>query len=449
MATKKQQLKAPSKNSLRGVQSGPHFKYESHPRHRGTKVISLVSDSDDCLDAPTAAPSKFPKSTGSASSYSPSPSPSGSSSSYCSSPESASSSHYAQDAKGYLVFAEGMLILQKYKVLRQLGKGTFSRVFDCYRVAAKKGKKYRPEKRERFAVKVIRNVYKYQVAAQTELAVLHRIRARDPDRSSCCIHIVEDSLYRGHPVLVFPLLGRSVYSFMVQSGYKPFRAEHAIDLLWQIVRGVAAIHSMDIIMTDLKPENIVLVDDAVDDAMADSHLFAAPKSTEIRLIDFGSAVIHKKGARHSHLIQTRHYRAPEAIFSMEWSFSADVWSIGCILVELVFGRMLFNTHCSIDHLNQIVKCIGGPPQRVLERVDDDVWNDFFDEKGYLDMKRATRSQTQCRALESYFDDRHCDEKCAMLFDLCRRMLCWDKDDRITAKEALKHSLFKNCRRRGK
>lgn len=362
-------------------------------------------------------------------------------SSYCSSPESATSDLYEQDGKGYLVFVKGLLILNKYKLVRQLGKGTFSRVFECYRIADRVGKKHRPEKRQSFAVKVIRNVYKYQVAAQTELEVLRRIRANDPDDKSCCIHLVEEAQYRGHPVLVFPLLGQSVYSFMVKSGYKPFCMDHVVDLLWQICRGVAAIHSMNIIMTDLKPENIVLVDDTVDDSMVNAHLYSSPKSTEIRLIDFGSAVIHKKGAKHSHLIQTRHYRAPEAIFSMEWSFSADIWSIGCILVEFVYGRMLFNTHCSIDHLNQIVKCIGGPPSRVLEEVDDDVWNEYFDEKGYLNMKRATRSQTQCKELGRYFDQRHYDEQCANLYDLCTKMLCWDPKDRITAREALKHAVF--------
>ena len=40
-------------------------------------------------------------------------------------------------------------------------------------------------------------------------------------------------------------------------GYKPFCMDHVVDLLWQICRGVAAIHSMNIIMTDLKPENIL------------------------------------------------------------------------------------------------------------------------------------------------------------------------------------------------
>lgn len=438
MPSKKRLKVNPAKNGLHGqCPSAPLFKYETHPTHRNTKVISLISEDD--VDDPDDDMVTVHKSSSSASKGGGDRS-SRSVSSYCSSAESGNSDLYQQDAKGYLVFVEGLLILNKYKLVRQLGKGTFSRVFECQGVR-KKGKKRRSERRKSFAVKVIRNVYKYQVAAQTELEVLKRIRRNDPERKSCCIHLIDDAQYRGHPVLVFPLLGKSVYSFMVGSGYKPFCLDHVVDLLWQICRGVEAIHSMSIIMTDLKPENIVLVDDTVDDSMVNGHLYSTPKSTEIRLIDFGSAVIHKKGAKHSHLIQTRHYRAPEAIFSMEWSFSADIWSIGCILVEFVNGKMLFNTHCSIDHLNQIVKCIGGPPSRLLEEVDDEVWNEYFDDKGYLNMKRATRSPTQCKELGRYFDQRHYDEQCANLYDLCTKMLCWDPADRITARDALKHAVF--------
>merc|ERR1712008_17371 len=113
------------------------------------------------------------------------------------------------------------------------------------------------------------------------------------------------------------------------------------------------------IITDLKPENIVFVNDKSKNK----------SDLRIKLIDFGSAVMHANGAKHSHLIQTRHYRAPEVVFKLEWSYYADIWSLGCILVELVNGKMLFNTHCCIDHINQMVKCIDAPPTELLESID--------------------------------------------------------------------------------
>lgn len=388
--------------------------------HTHKKVISLISDSDS--DTSLGAHSESDHSV------------------------SLSSSEVEQDEKGYLVFKKGLVLLDKFKLTKQLGKGTFSRVFQC---------SDRKNRRRRVAVKVIRNVYKYQVAAQTEIEVLRRIRQNDKTDTSCCIHLLEHHEFRGHPLLVFPLLGRSVYSFMVNGGYQPFSYDDAIDLLRQVVRGVAFIHSLGIIMTDLKPENIVF--EEYFDRQSNQNQNQARSisgfgsgsgstrkkltSTRIKLIDFGSAVIHKKGATHSHLIQTRHYRAPEVILKLKWLFAADLWSIGCILVELVYGRMLFNTHCSIDHLNQIVKCIEAPPSSMLEEMDDKLWNDYFDKRGALNLHKSKRSHVQCKTLQTYFPKVGSNEQCYQMHDLCKKLLRWDPDERIDAQAALQHPLF--------
>ena len=69
---------------------------------------------------------------------------------------------------------------------------------------------------------------------------------------------------------------------------------------------------------------------------------------EIRLIDFGSATFDDE--YHSSVVSTRHYRAPEIILNLGWSFPCDIWSIGCILVEFFTGDALFQTHDNLEHL---------------------------------------------------------------------------------------------------
>lgn len=49
-------------------------------------------------------------------------------------------------------------------------------------------------------------------------------------------------------------------------------------------------------------------------------------------------------------MSTRHYRAPEIILGLGWSFPCDIWSIGCILVEFFTGDALFQTHDNLEHL---------------------------------------------------------------------------------------------------
>lgn len=78
--------------------------------------------------------------------------------------------------------------------------------------------------------------------------------------------------------------------------------------------------------------------------------------TEIRLIDFGSATFEDE--YHSSVVSTRHYRAPEIILGLGWSFPCDIWSIGCILVEFFTGDALFQTHDNLEHLAMMEAVVG-------------------------------------------------------------------------------------------
>jgi dual-specificity kinase len=111
----------------------------------------------------------------------------------------------------------------------------------------------------------------------------------------------------------------------------------------------------------LKPENILLCDNSYQaftysrripsSSTAQNRQAAQRKvllNTEIRLIDFGSATFQDE--YHSSVVSTRHYRAPEIILGLGWSYPCDIWSIGCILVEFFTGDALFQTHDNLEHL---------------------------------------------------------------------------------------------------
>jgi dual-specificity kinase len=74
------------------------------------------------------------------------------------------------------------------------------------------------------------------------------------------------------------------------------------------------------------------------------------------LIDFGSATFDDE--YHSSVVSTRHYRAPEIILNLGWSFPCDIWSIGCILVEFYTGDALFQTHDNLEHLAMMEAVVG-------------------------------------------------------------------------------------------
>lgn len=89
--------------------------------------------------------------------------------------------------------------------------------------------------------------------------------------------------------------------------------------------------------------------------------------SEIRLIDFGSATFDDE--YHSSVVSTRHYRAPEIILNLGWSFPCDIWSIGCILVEFFTGDALFQTHDNLEHLAMMENVCGGKiDQKIIKQV---------------------------------------------------------------------------------
>jgi serine/threonine protein kinase len=158
------------------------------------------------------------------------------------------------------------------------------------------------------------------------------------------------------------------------------------------------------------------------------------KSSDIRLIDFGSAVFDYD--HHPSLVSTRHYRAPEIILEFPWSFPIDIWSIGCILVELYTGDALFRTHDSLEHLaliEKILECKLQSTGKYFSDVGNLLFPGVLPEKSVLFVKK-------CKTLNQIMIGDHPD--LVFLIDVIKKMLCVNPKKRITAAEALNHAFFK-------
>lgn len=127
---------------------------------------------------------------------------------------------------------------------------------------------------------------------------------------------------------------------------------------------LTVLHDLKLVHTDLKPENILFKHAAYQNFTYNRQVPFSNNlnyrtatrrrvliDPEIRLIDFGSATFEDE--HHSTTVSTRHYRAPEIILGVEWSYPCDIWSIGCILIELYTGDALFQTHDNREHLAMI------------------------------------------------------------------------------------------------
>ena len=68
-------------------------------------------------------------------------------------------------------------------------------------------------------------------------------------------------------------------------------------------------------------------------------------------------------------VTTRYYRAPEVMLTWQrYTGAVDMWSVGCILAELMLGRVLFPGKDYAHQLTLIIQLLGKPPPEALERI---------------------------------------------------------------------------------
>lgn len=331
------------------------------------------------------------------------------------------------DKRGHLKITPGANLTPRFKILDLLGEGTFAQVVECW------------DRTNciRVAIKIVRSLQKYRDAALMELNTLAAITERDPERTQPCVQYREWFEFGSHICIVFEKLGMSLYEFLRENNFKPVAGPMLRLLAAQIMQGVTFLHSdLDLIHTDLKPENILFVVPGLSDRVQ------KPKqsSNKIVLIDFGSATFDYQ--YHTSIVSTRQYRSPEVILGLGWTFSCDIWSAGCILMELYTGEALFQTHDNLDHLAMMERVLGPMPRAFIARSSTDA-QAYFLPNGSLrwpvpntdqNMIRKVRRLTSLRELISPTHNN--------FYDLVSKMLVYDPTKRLSAREAFNHRFFR-------
>ncbi|KAL6344978.1 hypothetical protein AAG906_007709 [Vitis piasezkii] len=345
------------------------------------------------------------------------------------------------DREGHYVFGLGENLTPRYKILSKMGEGTFGRVLECWD----------RDTREYVAIKVVRSISKYRDAAMVEIGVLQQLVKNDKCRLRC-VQIQHWFDYRNHICIVFEKLGPSLFDFLKRNKYCPFPVDLVREFGRQLLESVAYVHDLCLIHTDLKPENILLVSSECIKLPSskrfssdETHFRCLPKSSAIKLIDFGSTAHDNQN--HSSIVSTRHYRAPEVILGLGWSYPCDLWSVGCILVELCVGEALFQTHENLEHLAMMERVLGPLPEHMIRRASRSV-EKYFRGGSRLNWPEGAVSRESIRAVKKL--DRlkdmvlqHVGSSRSSLTDLLYGLLKFDPAQRLTARQALNHPFFKN------
>jgi dual specificity tyrosine-phosphorylation-regulated kinase 1 len=175
--------------------------------------------------------------------------------------------------------------------------------------------------------------------AKTEIALLTQLNENDEDDEHNIVRLLSTFMYKNHQCIVFEMLSLNLYELLKNTHFAGVSLDLIRKFAKQILKGLAylARPDIDIIHCDLKPENILL-----------RH----PKRSGIKVIDFGSSC--KSSKRMYSYIQSRFYRSPEVMLGLPYSVAIDMWSLGCILVEMHTGEPLFSGTDQFDQMQKIV-----------------------------------------------------------------------------------------------
>jgi len=203
----------------------------------------------------------------------------------------------------------------------------------------------------KLAVKKITDAFHDLIDGKRILREVKLLRFMKHDNISCILDLYPpdhpdfDDIYIVTDLMETDL-HRVIYSKQV------LNEEHHQYFSYQIFRGLLYMHSADVVHRDLKPSNILV-----------------NKNCDLKICDFGLArglCPDEADATLTDYVVTRWYRAPEVVLlASEYTKSIDVWSVGCILCELIGRKPIFTGKDHLDQIKKILSVLGTPEEKDL------------------------------------------------------------------------------------
>ena len=217
-----------------------------------------------------------------------------------------------------------------YNIGKEVGRGAFGKVYVGLN----------NDNNERIAVKEVKNEQRFKDAAIKEIKILKQLKENKLEETYV-IDFKDNFVFLGIQYLVFEYMDKNLYYYYKKNtiSYK-----NVISIFYEVTKGLEYIHSQNIIHCDLKPENIMI----------------NKETKKIKIIDFGSAIYYGTEKKHFY-IQSRYYRAPEIVYCIsQYTCAIDIWSLGCIIYELLFRKPLFPATDKKDLLYLFTNLLGIP-----------------------------------------------------------------------------------------
>lgn len=309
----------------------------------------------------------------------------------------ASSEPYAENVRGQ-VFTVG----PRYTSLQYIGEGAYGMVVSAFDNETKTKvaiKKISPFEHQTYCQRTLR-----EIKILTRFNHENIIDIRDIIRATT-MDLMKD-VY-----IVQCLMETDLYKLLKT---QRLSNDHICYFLYQILRGLKYIHSANVLHRDLKPSNLLL-----------------NTTCDLKICDFGLARVADPDHDHTgfltEYVATRWYRAPEIMLNSKgYTKSIDIWSVGCILAEMLSNRPIFPGKHYLDQLNHILGILGSPSNEDLSCIRNEKARSYLQSLPFKPKIPWTR----------LYPNAH-----AQALDLLEKMLTFNPQLRIRVEDALAHPYF--------
>ncbi|XP_068017272.1 LOW QUALITY PROTEIN: mitogen-activated protein kinase 15 [Melanerpes formicivorus] len=294
------------------------------------------------------------------------------------------------------------LVSQKYEIKRRLGKGAYGIVWKA--IDRRTG--------EIVAVKKIFDAFRNRTDAQRTFREVMFLQQFGEHPNIIKLLDVIRAQNDKDIYLIFESMETDLHAVIKKGNL--LKDIHKSYILYQLLKATKFIHSGNVIHRDQKPSNILL----------DADCF-------VKLCDFGLARSlsqvneDQDSPALTEYVATRWYRAPEILLSSRrYTKGVDMWSIGCILGELLLGKPLFPGTSTVNQIEMIFRVIPAPsPEDILAMQSD---------------YKASIINQWSRRQRVTFEELLPSSTPLPALDLLKKLLVFSPEKRLTAEEALQH-----------
>ncbi|GFY82839.1 MAP kinase 6 [Actinidia rufa] len=290
----------------------------------------------------------------------------------------------------YNIFGNIFEVTAKYKPpIMPIGKGAYGIVCSALN----------SETTEHAAIKKIANAFDNKIDAKRTLREIKLLRHMDHENVVAIRDIIPPPQRESFNdvYIAYELMDTDLHQIIRSN--QSLSEEHCQYFLYQILRGLKYIHSANVLHRDLKPSNLLL-----------------NANCDLKICDFGLARVTSETDFMTEYVVTRWYRAPELLLnSSDYTAAIDVWSVGCIFMELMDRKPLFPGRDHVHQLRLLMELIGTPSEAELEFLNENA-------KKYIRQLPPYRRQS----FTEKFPQVH-----PAAIDLVEKMLTFDPRRRLT------------------